>query len=740
MKLTTIEIEAFRGFDRAAVLDLDADVVVLYGRNGAGKSTVFDAITWCMFGSSKRLGGTRDYSRAEARFITNAFRDRGEERVKLTLRDEQGDITAERRGNEFYLNLRGDILDGTEAEVELLRQLGFQETSDGPVHVLQRRARDSFSRSFLLHQDRLSEFLTSDSPRDRFDAFAELFSLTPIKDFYVHLSTERSRAADQADNLQQRYDVESAQLRQAERQLASENERLASVLHETGKGLSARRAATGRLRQLVQKASDFIGSVAWNETDLVNTIDDALLRLPGKIGEYTEKLSVLRILRDRAPLMSSWVVELGDITSATSDAESKVIESKFGIERFDARIRKLRASVQETERELGGAEAEAQRLQALLSDAIDAVSADECPICQRPIERPTLLAQLRRRRDNADPRVGAVTARRKALNDELRETQLERETQASTLHAMENELQTMRAQVANLRRQIDDVKSGLETELATLDPLDSQIESSIDERILLTDSTLHDVTLVTDDLRSIRPVFELLRTRKQVKTLEDDVIRQHGKVDALARRRQTYSKARDILESLAVASRRAERTVVKDFIRRFRDPIQDAYRWLAPHPLFDELDFEFDEYNEFGELYFTVSDGAAQLNPSTTFSTAQANAVALAVFLSLNVAQRWSPLALTLIDDPIQNQDDINVLSLIDFLRSVSTERQLIVSTSVSHLYRLLMDKLRPMAPNRRLVAHTFSNLLAEGPTIRQEVIEFTPGPRALDEIERLSA
>lgn len=101
MKLTTIEIEAFRGFNRAVVLDFDADVVVLYGRNGFGKSAVFDAITWCIFGSSKRFGGTRDYSRAEAHYLTNAFRTRGEERVKLTLGGELGEVIAERKGNEF---------------------------------------------------------------------------------------------------------------------------------------------------------------------------------------------------------------------------------------------------------------------------------------------------------------------------------------------------------------------------------------------------------------------------------------------------------------------------------------------------------------------------------------------------------------------------------------------------------------------------------------------------------------
>lgn len=740
MKLTTIEIEAFRGFNRAVVLDFDADVVVLYGRNGFGKSAVFDAITWCIFGSSKRFGGTRDYSRAEAHYLTNAFRTRGEERVKLTLGGELGEVIAERKGNEFYLYIRDEVIDGAAGERELLGQLGFEGASDEPLGALQQRARDSFSRSFLLHQDGMSEFVTAESPRDRFDAFAELFALTPIKDFYVHLTTERSQAADQAESLVRRYDVASAELRQMERQLENENERLTTLLRETVGSQSVRHAVTDRLRTLLESTRKLIEDVTWNESDPLNTVDDALLKLSSRVREDEDKLSALRILSDRAPLVSSWVSELDGIAAAASGTEGNVASAKSKIEELDAEIKTLSATLQDAAREIGAAETEAQRLHALLSDAIDAISTDECPICQRPIQQATLVAQLQSRRDRVDPRIGEITARRKALNDELRASQSERQKETSALRALETELQSLRAQGANLRRQIAEVRSGLETELENPELPDSQIEASLAERISKAEFSAQLAKTSIEGLRSIRPALELLRARQQVQALEEEAKQQQAKVHALARRRQAYTRARSILDDLVSASRRAERQVVETFIRRFRGPIQDAYRWLAPHPLFDELDFEFDDFNEAGELYFTVSDGATQLNPSTTFSSAQANALALAIFLALNAGQQWSPLALTLIDDPIQNQDDVNVLSLIDLLRNVSGERQLVVSTSVSHLHRLFLDKLRPTAPGKRLVAHTFRSLLSDGPTIHREVIEFTSGPRALDELERLSA
>ena len=49
MRLKTLSFQDFRGF-ATGTLDLSADVVAIYGRNGAGKTTVFDAIEFALFG------------------------------------------------------------------------------------------------------------------------------------------------------------------------------------------------------------------------------------------------------------------------------------------------------------------------------------------------------------------------------------------------------------------------------------------------------------------------------------------------------------------------------------------------------------------------------------------------------------------------------------------------------------------------------------------------------------------
>ena len=56
MKLAFVEAEGFRGFREKVRIDFAAGFTVLTGRNGVGKSTIFDAIEFAITG---RLGKYR---------------------------------------------------------------------------------------------------------------------------------------------------------------------------------------------------------------------------------------------------------------------------------------------------------------------------------------------------------------------------------------------------------------------------------------------------------------------------------------------------------------------------------------------------------------------------------------------------------------------------------------------------------------------------------------------------------
>lgn len=77
-------------------------------------------------------------------------------------------------------------------------------------------------------------------------------------------------------------------------------------------------------------------------------------------------------------------------------------------------------------------------------------------------------------------------------------------------------------------------------------------------------------------------------------------------------------------------------------------------------------------------------------------SSSQMNALAVSIFLSLNLGTTALPLDMVVLDDPLQSLDDVNLLGVSDLLRRIKDRRQLFVSTHDVRFSHLLQRKLRP--------------------------------------------
>jgi DNA repair exonuclease SbcCD ATPase subunit len=120
------------------------------------------------------------------------------------------------------------------------------------------------------------------------------------------------------------------------------------------------------------------------------------------------------------------------------------------------------------------------------------------------------------------------------------------------------------------------------------------------------------------------------------------------------------------------------------------------YHALNPHRRFKDIDFSVDvTHNKVG-INFSASDSALHARPEFLFSSAQLNTFGVSMFLSMALRQNWLSLDTVLLDDPIQNLDDINVLSLIDLLRGLldlQNGKQIILSTHDERFYHLVKRK-----------------------------------------------
>jgi DNA repair exonuclease SbcCD ATPase subunit len=103
------------------------------------------------------------------------------------------------------------------------------------------------------------------------------------------------------------------------------------------------------------------------------------------------------------------------------------------------------------------------------------------------------------------------------------------------------------------------------------------------------------------------------------------------------------------------------------------------------------------------------------------------NALAVSVFLALNIGIPRPPLPIAMLDDPLQSLDDINLLGLIDLFRRTKNNRQFFVSTHDSRFGALLSRKLRPANQEGRTIVIELDGWARTGPNVMIRDVKCDP-------------
>lgn len=184
MRLKSIAIEGFRAFGSPIEVSLDADVIVLQGPNGVGKTSLLDAILWAVTGRISRF--------EDRGSPVSIYSREGLARIELTLTSDGGDVVVIRAtdGNRPLVRLRqGDgELEGAAAEQQLCNLL-LPHLADR--NEAQAALSDVLTRGVYLQQDLVREFVEDDSPADRFALVSKVVGAGVILELQQAL--ERSR-------------------------------------------------------------------------------------------------------------------------------------------------------------------------------------------------------------------------------------------------------------------------------------------------------------------------------------------------------------------------------------------------------------------------------------------------------------------------------------------------------------------------------------------------------------------
>jgi DNA repair protein SbcC/Rad50 len=128
------------------------------------------------------------------------------------------------------------------------------------------------------------------------------------------------------------------------------------------------------------------------------------------------------------------------------------------------------------------------------------------------------------------------------------------------------------------------------------------------------------------------------------------------------------------------------------------ESINSIYQRIDPHPDFNNIKFDADFTKDKPELHIYASSQQETLAPILYFSAAQVNILSLSIFLAKALIKEQEGLNTIFMDDPIQHLDNLNILSFIDLLRTITInlDKQVIISTHNENFYKLIKRKMDP--------------------------------------------
>lgn len=202
MRIENMLIKNFRLYKGVYNFDFSGkDLIVVHGPNGNGKSCLFDAIEWCLTGEISRYQG-RERQKFNYLIHQGALEENDDMYVELDL----GDFRVKRREyyrrdlkvKEIYINKKKvqSLSRGNNQIREYLSRSGETEIINN-----ENVFKEQFTATQILSQDKLTEFVHSTKPQDRFNVMEKILGLKRYGvDFREHI---KSKIVEQNENLEE---------------------------------------------------------------------------------------------------------------------------------------------------------------------------------------------------------------------------------------------------------------------------------------------------------------------------------------------------------------------------------------------------------------------------------------------------------------------------------------------------------------------------------------------------------
>lgn len=698
MRLMSLYLKDFRGFAGEHHFDLNAEAVVLIAANGQGKTSFFDSILWCLTGLLPRLG--------KAPRVLSLYSQSGEARVELKLVAQDGRVltVVRREPGGLVVACDGDRREEGTSAAALLYSLLWPAAEQAPDGA--QALAGALTRSVYLQQDLVRDFVEGDDDKARFAAVSELAGAGRVTELAVELERARlgwSRATNAKDK----------ELTEATQRLATHQGQLASLAPVDS---VSEEDLAGRWTEWWPVAIGLEPTVAERQVptpagiEAANALEAALLQLGATRRKIERQLIEAESLQgegdDKSPVTQP--PDLSFLRSKVEEAEGRLKIARDALKEAEL------AAAEQRRKQVERRQA-AEELAALAELAIRHIEG-HCPVCGQEHEFSKTQARLEAmieavgssQDDEVEDRASSLAA----------EVQV-RERDLSTAQAAIREAEGTEREAEAWKTQRDARLAELGVRVAPGDDLASALLSYI-SNLRETRDRLDACEASGERLSvDIAGARERARAHELKATIEAEQTEVSQLAETVGDRQRTGELASTILDAL----REASASVVDAELKRIDPLLQRIYSTADPHPCFRAIRLLSKVSHGRGRLSAAIDDQIATLSvdqPEEILSSSQLNALAVSVFLALNLGLPSVPLPVAMLDDPLQSLDDVNLLGLIDLLRRAKGERQLLLSTHDPRFGGLLARKLRPVGDDGATRVIEIEGWGRGGPTIRE--------------------
>ena len=447
-----VSIKGFRGINKKLKLKMHEGICLLYGRNGTGKTSVLQAIEWCLTGKLPYLKG-REFRYEDA--IVNMFHPQKTAVVSIVLKDGNGKaLTVTRRRNMAKSTTRGKSYLEVETEEELLKDDKGQQKLEQILGITP----DDFPKIVYLHQEAIRDIVTADPKEmsqtiDRLLGTFELRELVEALDMGRIIRRETKNLRARVDTLERDKIVFVVHMRErlnqekkallnegyAENQLAVENvanmvnsliediKRIASQLGSLAPILESPELSSESIADTLEEAEkelktlDRFRAKAYSQQEKMRLNLENLRRQHEEAEERLQEfwpvtpeslLEKKKEIEDQLELYRPQLENLQKSVSGLIEAKIKLdsalqqidvlknqiaeIERSFGDEKqhLDS-IEKLKSNLAELDGEIRKFSAHAQ-IVSLALEFLEKSKPEECPVCSQPIEYQSVVSKLKK--------------------------------------------------------------------------------------------------------------------------------------------------------------------------------------------------------------------------------------------------------------------------------------------------------------------------------------------------------